>query len=838
MAADPHDARLLRSLSTGNLKNIDGVRREIEEDLQDAPHNLVGFFTVMSFYTFVFPMSDLNRQSKEVKDFVISKLTSKAHQTILEKDRIINWFKNCAQLLCLNTRGDGSCLLHSASLSMWGIHDSQGLLRGALYTALRESHGTSLHDRWQAEMRIANHKFGMSLDPKQWSVEWQKMVDRVNPRKQADYKESLDDFHIFVLANILRRPIIVYGSSKIYSNQSGASLQENMIPGIYLPILWASKDTWKNPLLFSFSGAHFSALVIADDAKMKHPPCCPLVSANGNKLPVKFILGEENDQIETIKNEYLNISYRQPPQLNDHFEVAAIDIQREDKSHFFDVFWNEYLEKAKEYHTQSYGGGLPCTSSTGQPVERGGERPRCVQCNSPGASVSTNYLCDDCYKEQMAVFGGTGHQRRPSDDGASNLPDPYGSRHDRIVQPPNPVKFKDDPIECQTPGCNYFGYPSTAGYCTKCYDKRRQNVPGRCAQCQQDDGVPQFGGLCYGCHSKNMKLDANQEPRATSASGGGTLAYNNLDEERRLAGSQKPNPSGIKRCTYQGCTQVVDPGCPKLCSAHFFRALANDLPGFDMRWLTQEEDIPQEPPRNTGSGRGREGPGYYDNHQGTTARIKGRCTYQQCGKQADPSSNNYLCSEHFVQAVSDQLPDFDKRLLAPAQEGGERGGYGDSIRHKDPPTSSYRNQPIGQDAFSRGRQGYNTEPTGGPGQDDDSGFDLPAPITTQPPGPNPVPRPRRTDPNASRGADLGNQMTKLNIQGKEPEASTMKCFMCTGQEPDYNPYGHFLCSTHTKEVTRMMKKPGALYTLLVTQHFYWLYCLVNALQLISVYKCY
>ena len=160
----------------------------------------------------------------------------------------------------------------------------------------------------------------------------------------------------------------------------------------------------------------------------------------------------------------------------------------------------------------------------------------------------------------------------------------------------------------------------------------------------------------------------------------------------------------------------------------------------------------------------------------TAARIKDRCTYRQCGKQADPSSNNYLCTEHFVQAVSDQLPDFDKRLLAQAQEGIERepSRYGDSIRHKDPPTSSYRIQPIGQDVFSRGRQGYNTEPTERPGQDDDSGFDLPAPIITQPPGPNPVPRPRRTDPSALQGANLRNQMTKLNIKGNRPQLKKIK----------------------------------------------------------------
>lgn len=36
----------------------------------------------------------------------------------------------------LSTTGDGNCLLHAASLGMWGIHDRQLMLRKILYEML------------------------------------------------------------------------------------------------------------------------------------------------------------------------------------------------------------------------------------------------------------------------------------------------------------------------------------------------------------------------------------------------------------------------------------------------------------------------------------------------------------------------------------------------------------------------------------------------------------------------------------------------------------------------------------------------------------------------------
>jgi hypothetical protein len=50
---------------------------------------------------------------------------------------VINFHKDLSRLTPLKTEGDGNCLLHAASLCMFGIHDRNLQLRSALRKAMR-----------------------------------------------------------------------------------------------------------------------------------------------------------------------------------------------------------------------------------------------------------------------------------------------------------------------------------------------------------------------------------------------------------------------------------------------------------------------------------------------------------------------------------------------------------------------------------------------------------------------------------------------------------------------------------------------------------------------------
>jgi hypothetical protein len=76
---------------------------------------------------------------------------------------------------------------------------------------------------------------------------------------------TLEKLHIFVLAHILRRPIIVYAHPKLEvfnSLQSSVMLSnDERVDGIYLPLLWPKEVCRKDPLALSYHSSHFAALV-------------------------------------------------------------------------------------------------------------------------------------------------------------------------------------------------------------------------------------------------------------------------------------------------------------------------------------------------------------------------------------------------------------------------------------------------------------------------------------------------------------------------------------------------------------------------------------------------
>ena len=98
---------------------------------------------------------------------------------------------------------------------------------------------------------------------------------------------ALEQIHVFVLAHILRRPIIIYGVKYVKSFRGetldlakfeGVSLIEYgsvrvktinwillfCVLGVYLPLLWESSFCFKSPVALAYTRGHFSALVCMD----------------------------------------------------------------------------------------------------------------------------------------------------------------------------------------------------------------------------------------------------------------------------------------------------------------------------------------------------------------------------------------------------------------------------------------------------------------------------------------------------------------------------------------------------------------------------------------------
>ena len=73
------------------------------------------------------------------------------------------------------------------------------------------------------------------------------------------FYESLEEFHVFILAHVLRRPIIVVADTML-KDSNGEALAPIPFEGIYLPMETEPALCHRSPLLLTYDASHFSGL--------------------------------------------------------------------------------------------------------------------------------------------------------------------------------------------------------------------------------------------------------------------------------------------------------------------------------------------------------------------------------------------------------------------------------------------------------------------------------------------------------------------------------------------------------------------------------------------------
>ena len=292
----------------------------------------------------------------------------------------LNWWADvgvCQRLLPLATVGDGNCLLHAASLGMWGYHDRLLTLRKALYSTLTSHLAKgAIKRRWRLQQWEKNiNAGGLLYSEDEWEKEWQEVLRIASTQRRLDHEqkaaeskkggetvatlatiaekdsddtcdgpgkeestskvdqsekgkpgevkdnlecqsdcysqeklketeteggafESLEDIHVFVLAHVLRRAIIIIADQFLYGFGS-----EPIAPipfgGVYLPLECDPSTCFKSPLVLAFDSAHFSPLVLCDEKKDAKSNCLkasvPLVGPNYELLPIQFSVDPGED---------------------------------------------------------------------------------------------------------------------------------------------------------------------------------------------------------------------------------------------------------------------------------------------------------------------------------------------------------------------------------------------------------------------------------------------------------------------------------------------------------------------------------------------------------------
>ncbi|XP_041729930.2 OTU domain-containing protein 7B isoform X3 [Coregonus clupeaformis] len=262
-----------------------------------------------------FQLPDLTVYRDDFRGFIERDLIEQSMMVALEHAGRLNWWTrvgpNCQSLLPLATSGDGNCLLHAASLGMWGFHDRDLMLRKSLYALM--DHGQereSLRRRWRWQQTLQNKESGLVYTEEEWQKEWNELLKLASSEPRIHYStngsngtesseepvyESLEEFHVFVLAHVLRRPIVVVADTML-RDSGGEAFAPIPFGGIYLPLEVPAAKCHRSPLVLAYDQAHFSALVSMEQKDgSKEQVVIPLTDSEHKMLPVHFAVDPGKD---------------------------------------------------------------------------------------------------------------------------------------------------------------------------------------------------------------------------------------------------------------------------------------------------------------------------------------------------------------------------------------------------------------------------------------------------------------------------------------------------------------------------------------------------------------
>ncbi|XP_066914810.1 uncharacterized protein [Clytia hemisphaerica] len=238
----------------------------------------------------------------------------------MEKKSAINWNPNVKPLLPVYVEDDGNSLIHSVSVYIFGLQDKAHILRQAIFQIMNmESRDGDYYTRWvndHQQCLMALQRSSPKDYNKEFNKSWEYYLSNVkdqNPHPRTKKYASIEAIHIFILANIIGRPIIVYAG---YGDQE-ESANAIRLEGIYLPLMRSPENCARSPVLIGYNSDNFSPLLIArnDDLNFStfnnNSPNsnyhAPLVRSNGSNIPVRFLRDQEFANSLYMLRRYLDV---------------------------------------------------------------------------------------------------------------------------------------------------------------------------------------------------------------------------------------------------------------------------------------------------------------------------------------------------------------------------------------------------------------------------------------------------------------------------------------------------------------------------------------------------
>ncbi|NXD17664.1 OTU7B protein, partial [Nothocercus nigrocapillus] len=296
-----------------------------------------------------FQLPDLTVYTEDFRSFIERDLIEQSMLVALEQAGRLNWWAavdpSCQRLLPLATTGDGNCLLHAASLGMWGFHDRDLMLRKSLYTLMDKGvEREALKRRWRWQQTQQNKESGLVYTEEEWQKEWNELIKLASSEPRVHYGtnggncggvesseepvyESLEEFHVFVLAHVLKRPIVVVADTML-RDSGGEAFAPIPFGGIYLPLEVPANKCHRSPLVLAYDQAHFSALVSMEQKEpTKDQAVIPLTDSEHKLLPVHFAV-DPGKEWQWGKDD------------SDNVKLASVTLSLEAKLHLLHSYMN------------------------------------------------------------------------------------------------------------------------------------------------------------------------------------------------------------------------------------------------------------------------------------------------------------------------------------------------------------------------------------------------------------------------------------------------------------------------------------------------------------------
>ncbi len=338
----------------------------------------------------------------------------------------------------------------------------------------------------------------------QWDEEWKNVVKSAEDQKNSGSNpnrlpyESLEEIHIFMLSNILRRPIIVLGDTVI-RGISGRTLANNNFVGMYLPLLWKPSECTKSPIVLGFASNHFVPLVAMEEdlgtgSVSVAAEAVPVVTNTLTFIGIHFLMQDEEDRVGAILQDYVNITEIPVTQNGGLTLVLSAKLHMNKLPDRYNLMIDfvqaaERVFAGKEAILPSSQQNDLAATRTFNPDERSrranlGERGE--------GTVSNSYLASRERQQRILEHQHASLRPGPQDQvnfNVDNKPKP----HQKQNIPPRPdkeekmgkflrdakaaqLKELHQSMKCKTPKCGFYGLEEHMGFCSSCFQEHRSRL--------------------------------------------------------------------------------------------------------------------------------------------------------------------------------------------------------------------------------------------------------------------------------------------------------------------------------------------------------------------------